>query len=168
MEKHKHMKNNIKIFVALIALVPGIATACFPQLSLGEYNLGEWSNHDRSWVISAQVGDIKVTANSPAALLQQRDDLVSACATEGKALTTQGQTYLRQKKANLGAQFSCASEDLVCNMFEDTFRKLWVQSEGAAIDDEETRMVTWYTENITLCEAHFNSRYQILKQHICQ
>ncbi len=68
------MRKIIVLAVMTAITLPNLADAsCFPSVPLGHYHLGEWSNVDRSWVISDVVGNYNERASSRSELLQQKN-----------------------------------------------------------------------------------------------
>jgi len=168
MRKGSSMKNTVfkSILAVIIAIcLPSMAYAsCFPSVSLGTYNLGEWSNADRSWVISDTVGDFDDRVSTKAELLKQKNKLVESCETKGKALITKAKEYFTEKKNNLGTQYDATcGEGELCQQL----RSAWIQQESNAIDEHVEDMEDWYTGNIATCKSNFEGVYNTLVDHLC-
>jgi len=154
------------ILAAIVAItLPGLAhAACFPSITLGQFGLGEWSNADRTWVISDTVGDFSNRAGSRSELAQHKNRLVLSCDTKGKALIAQAETYFQGVKDDLSEEFDAACDaGPACS----AMKSLWVQSETASIDDHVAKMRTWYQGNIKRCKRHFKGVYRASKNHLC-
>ena len=156
------MKKIIFAVIFSIAL-PSLAYAtCFPSLPLGHYNLGEWSNLDGTWVISDTVGDSS-RASSRAELKKLKKKFVRSCKKKGRDLIAQGEAYFEGVKEGLPDRF----DDSNCGEYCDTFKRLWIESETASIDNHVATMRTWYEGNIGNCRNHFIGAYNELKGRLC-
>jgi len=164
------MRNTaIKYVLAVViatSLPSSAYSACFPSISLGEYGLGEWSNADRSWVISATVGDYNDRVESKADLAKQRNKLVESCETKGNDLIKKAEDYFEAKRDNLASDYddNCEEGDL-CE--DETIRDLWIASETDAINDHIEEMKAWYKNNISSCKSHFKGVYNELVDKLC-
>lgn len=153
------------LMMIIVVSVPSLAhSACFPSISLGVYSLGEWSNPDRTWVISDSVGNFNDRATSKSELQKHRNRLVKSCKTKGNALIAAAEEYFNKVKEGLGPEFdaNCDQGD-VC----EEFRDLWIQSETSAIDKHVQKMKAWYKGNIRNCKRHFNNTYNNLVDNLC-
>ncbi len=152
------------IAIAIMSL-PGLAySACFPSITLGQTTLGEWSNLDRSWVISATVGDYNSRASSKSELLTERNRLQALCETEGKRLISEGEKHFTAWKEGAADRFdaSCTQEP-ICSEIRD----ITVQAEKDSIDDEIGRLRAWYQGNIQKCKSHFTGVYNMVAGLLC-
>ncbi len=158
------------LLCVLLGFSPLPVMACFSSITLGTYNLGEWSGvaGGTAWKVSDTVGSASDTASSAADLESQKNTLIGQCDTKGNALIAGAKSNLLAKKNALGADFDKTCDDPFCQMFRETFRSLWIESEGRSIDNEIDRMAQWYTNNISLCKQHFTGRYNTLQPHMCQ
>jgi len=155
----------VAVTLATAMSLLGLAwAACFPSITLGEFNLGEWSNADRTWVISDKVGDFNDRASSRSELRQHRNRLVRSCETKGQNLITQAETHFNGVKDGLSDSFNASCDaGALCG----EFRVLWVQAETASIDDHVATMRTWYQDNIKKCKGHFRGTFNVLKKQVC-
>ena len=157
------MKKIISAVIFSIAL-PSLAHACLPSLPLGHYNLGEWSNMDRTWVISGMVGSSK-HANSRAELEKLKNRFVRNCRKKGRKLISEAETYFEGVKEGLSDRFDAAG----CDAGEhcEVFKRLFIESETASIDNHVATMRTWFGGNIERCKIHFNWKYNEFKGLLC-
>ncbi len=157
--------NLVSLLAGFILAFGGTAQAdCFPSVSLGEYPLGEWSDADRTWVVSDTVGSFSdvVTTRSEAAT--SRDTLIEQCSTKGNALITKVESRLNEKKAGLGAEFDEQCTDaVICPMIRD----MTIESRENEIDREIDRMKSWYGGRIDRCRDHFNYKFNTLSPLMC-
>ncbi|MCY4258963.1 MAG: hypothetical protein OXC91_01695 [Rhodobacteraceae bacterium] len=158
--------------IGLMALLGGFILAfsgaahanCFPSLTLGDYPLGEWSDADRTWVVSDTVGSSSDYLTTQSAAQAHRDALLEECSTKGNAVIAEVEGRLNERKAGLGAEFDRTCTDMIfCPMVRDTA----IQFQENEIDREIDRMKTWYQGRINSCKDHFNYRYNTLSPLIC-
>ncbi len=153
------------LLFAFMPVFGGTAHAnCFKSVSLGEYPLGEWSDAGRTWVVSDTVGSFSDAFTTQSELRAQRDALIGQCSAKGNAVIAEVEKRLNERKADLGAEFDRTCTDLA---FCPLVRDISIQSREREIDQEISRMQSWYRASIDRCEGHFNYMFNTLSPRIC-
>ncbi len=155
----------VSLLAGSILAFGGVAQAnCFNSVSLGEYPLGEWSDANRTWVVSDTVGSFSDVVTTLSAAETRRDALIEQCSTKGKAVVAEVERRLNDRKAGLGAEFDKTCDDpIICPMIRD----ISIRSRGQEIEREIGRMQAWYEMNIGKCKGHFNYTFNTLSPLIC-
>ena len=149
----------------ILVLFGGTVQAdCFKSASLGEYPLGEWSDANRTWVVTDTVGSFSDAVTTLSALQTQKDTLINQCSTKGKAVITEVEKRLTERKAGIAAKFDrTCDNDFICPMIRD----ISIQSQEEEVDREIGRMQAWFEISINRCKGHFNYAFNILSPRIC-
>ena len=153
------------LLAGFILAFGGTAQAdCFPSVSLGEYALGEWSDADRTWVVSDTVGSFSDVVTTLSAAEANRDTLIEQCSTKGNAVIAEVERRLNEKKAGLGAAFDeWCTDSIICPMIRD----MTIQSREHEINHEIGKMTSWYGVSIGRCEDHFRYTFNTLSPRLC-
>jgi len=168
----KKNRENANMKIKVMSLLTGFILAfggaahanCFKSVSLGEYSLGEWSDADRTWVVSGTVGSFSDVVTTRSAAETNRDTLITQCSTKGKEVIADIEKRLNKPRAGFAAEFdkSC-TDSVICPMIRD----ITIQSRGYEIDREIGRMQAWYGASIERCKGHFNYTFNILSPRMC-